>query len=161
MLPRDGSPAKWVQQTVPGGVGCRTRKRRSSTGCGPRRRSAGRRYDYYCEAATGECSSGRRRARAAGRRCCKNLMVSSGSENGFGFAFSEPKAMVFQRAPPTGRASNYGFGGFRRIAPKEQATSTFALHSAWAAQLWPFPHMCAFGPRPKLFRWVDTGETVG
>ena len=34
--------------------------------CGPGRRSAGRRYYYYCEAAKGECSSGRRRARAAG-----------------------------------------------------------------------------------------------
>ncbi len=61
------------------------------------------------------------------RAWCKHLMLRSGRENGFGFASSEPKAMVFKRAPPTGCASSKGFRGFRRIAPKKKQSSNLHL----------------------------------
>jgi hypothetical protein len=48
---------------------------------------------------------------------CKYLMLRSGSENRPWCVCSDREPMVFKRAPPTGRASSKGCGGFRRIAP--------------------------------------------
>ncbi len=52
---------------------------------------------------------------------CKSLLVWSGSENGFSRAARNEETRGFVRAPPTGRASSEGFGGFRRIAPIGEA----------------------------------------
>lgn len=82
---------------------------------------------------------------------CKYLMLRSGSENRPWCACSDWEPMVFKRAPPTGRASSKGCGGFRRIAPIEKQSSTLVV-SDGSGQLvlgWAVcvrPQFGSFGP---------------
>lgn len=82
---------------------------------------------------------------------CKYLMLRSGSENRPWCVCSDREPMVFKRAPPTGRASSKGCGGFRRIAPIEKQSSTLVV-SDGSGQLvlgWAVcvrPQFGSFGP---------------
>ena len=82
---------------------------------------------------------------------CKYLMLRSGSENRPWCVCSDREPMVFKRAPPTGRASSKGCGGFRRIAPIEKQSSTLVVSDGsgqlvlgWAVGV--RPQFGSFGP---------------
>jgi hypothetical protein len=82
---------------------------------------------------------------------CKYLMLRSGSENRPWCVCSDREPMVFKRAPPTGRASSKGCGGFRRIAPIEKQSSTLVVSDGsgqpvlgWAGCV--RPQFGSFGP---------------
>lgn len=74
---------------------------------------------------------------------CKYLMLRSGSENRPWCACSDWEPMVFKRAPPTGRASSKGCGGFRRIAPTEKQSSTLGFAMARGGWYWAGRYVCA------------------